>query len=87
MYNGNYATPWRAGTDFIGENKEVQAEIKLTASGFSVLIDGNEAYTNKTVDNRNKTGMDDNIGSGKVPGGYSLTIIPKCWICCRQQIH
>ncbi len=73
MYNGNYATPWRAGTDFIGENKEVQAEIKLTASGFSVLIDGNEAYTNKTVDNRNKTGMDDNIGSGKVPGGYSLT--------------
>lgn len=73
MYNGNYATAWRAGTDFIGENKEVQVEIKVTASGFSVLVDGEEVYNNKTIDSRNKTGMDDNIGSGKVPGGFDLT--------------
>lgn len=73
MYNGTYAAPWRAGTDFIGENKEVQVEIKVTSSVYSVLIDGKEVYNNKTVDSRAGNGKDDNIGSGKVPGSFDFT--------------
>lgn len=73
LYNGSYAAPWRIGTDFIGANKEVQAEIKISSSGYSVLIDGKEVYNNTTVDNRSGTGKDDNIGSGKVPGECTVT--------------
>lgn len=54
-------TNWKTGTDYIGSNKEVEIEIQLTPSGFSVLADGKEAYSNTAV------------AAGTTAGGISLS--------------
>jgi hypothetical protein len=42
-------TLWSTGTDYIGSNKEVEVQIDLTSSGFTVSFDGVEKYSNKTL--------------------------------------
>lgn len=41
--------PWGSGTDYIGQNKDTQIEIRLTSSGFSVWADGKEVYNKDSV--------------------------------------
>lgn len=58
--------PWSSGTDYIGENKETQIEIRLSASGYSVYADGEEVYNKDTVKNGTTLGGSDITDYSKV---------------------
>ena len=71
LYHGNYSPAWQSGTDYIGQNKKVTIEIKLTGTGFTVSMDGEKLYDNTMID-KNLS-----VTEGEVPGQCTVTDFTK----------